>query len=202
LGDSARCTVFRKLGTGINGLYAAGEVCGGIHGANRLGPNAITEIFVFGKIAGKTASEYAAGAIIRPVDNEEIKMELGRLNQLAREGSEDVEEIRNSLFRIMWQKGGILRSAQGLDSAVNDLFSEKEKSAYARVATSKDLWKMLELQNMFVVAEMILTSARLRRESRGGHFRKDYPEESTEWQKNIILNNSDGKMQTEYKAAL
>ncbi|MBN2058996.1 MAG: FAD-binding protein, partial [Deltaproteobacteria bacterium] len=184
--------------TGIEGLLAAGEVCGGIHGANRLGPNAITEIFVFGKIAGRTSSDNAAGSPRRPIDRGEIRAELYRLdNIMSADETEDIEDIRRSLNSTMWQKGGIVKSEQSIDSAMNELLMEKERMNHVAVKGPGELWKALELRNMFVIAQMILTAARIRTESRGAHYREDYPEEDKEWLKSIVVHGLNNRIETE-----
>lgn len=188
-------TINENCETGVAGLFAAGEVCGGIHGANRLGPNAITDIFVFGRIAGKTASKAALNQKIKPLDQNEIPAEMERLDDISNiHGQEDINEIKRFLKTTMWQKGGIVRSEEGMREALEDVALARDKLDHTKVETPHQLWRFLELRNMLTVSEMILKAAMMRRESRGGHYRIDYPNEGPEWLKNISISNDEGKM--------
>ncbi|MFC1820393.1 FAD-binding protein [Thermodesulfobacteriota bacterium] len=119
---------------GVDGLFAAGEICGGIHGANRLGPNAITDIFVFGTIAGKMASKKISNLKRKPFDQAKISSEVERLGSLSlANGKEDIEDIQRHLKRAMWHKGGIVRSEESLNGAMEDVFSARERLNSVRV---------------------------------------------------------------------
>lgn len=184
-----------KCETGIEGLYAAGEVCGGIHGANRLGPNAITDIFVFGTIAGEMASDLALDSEAKLLDDKEILSEMERLADICNiHGQEDVKEIKRFLKTTMWKKGGIVRHADGMREALEEVTFARDRLYHANVETPHQLWHFLELSNMLTVSEMVLKAALMRTESRGGHYRIDYPNESPEWLKNIAISNDEGKM--------
>lgn len=181
--------------TEVDGLFAAGEVCGGIHGANRLGPNAITDIFVFGTIAGQRAAERARGAEKTPLEQIEIASEVERLRNLASaKGEEVLDDIQKHLKETMWHKGGIVRSEQSLKEALEEILSAREGLERVRVGSPQQLWQAIELGNMLTLAEMILSSALMRTESRGAHYRSDYPQESPEWLKNIEILYEAGQM--------
>ncbi|MBI5445791.1 MAG: hypothetical protein HY900_31820 [Deltaproteobacteria bacterium] len=94
----------------------------------------------------------------------------------------------------MWRRGGIVRSSEGIHGGLTDLRLEKEKLSRARVATPRELWHALELRHLFLVAEMILTAAAIRTESRGAHFRSDFPEEDPSWLKSIVLREAGGSL--------
>jgi succinate dehydrogenase/fumarate reductase flavoprotein subunit len=181
--------------TGVDGLFAAGEVCGGIHGANRLGPNAITEIFVFGTIAGRKAAERALNIQRVHLEQEEVSSEVEKLSNLAlNQGEEEIEDITNHLKKTMWHNGGIVRSEESLKQALEQISAIKEGLTRAKAGSPQKLWQTIELGNMLLVSEMILTSALMRTESRGAHYRSDYPEENSKWLKNILISKEGGRM--------
>lgn len=185
----------RYCETGIKRLLAAGEVCGGIHGANRLAGNALTDIFVFGAIAGRQAAriEKGAGKEVPKVAKEVID---GLREMASWRGEEDLEDIRQSLRQTMWQKAGIVRNEKSLQEALESIRSGREKLIAVTVATSADLIKLIKLENMFKVAEMICRAALLRKESRGSHYRTDYLEENNrDWLKNIVITKNGGQME-------
>lgn len=178
------------------GLYAAGEVCGGIHGANRLAFNSITDIFVFGAVAGDSAAANALGARLIPIDQGEIFGERKRLESLAlSEGNENAEELRRLLKEIMWYKAGILRDEEGLKQALKEIGSIRDRLKRVLITSYHQLIKVIELSNMLIVSEMVCKAALKRRESRGAHYRTDYPEENNkQWLKNIKISCKNGHM--------
>jgi len=176
--------------TDLEGLYAAGEACAGVHGANRLGGNAISEILVFGTIAGENAARRALSVKAPlPIDQAQLSLELERLSRLAlARGGEHVSEIRQSLKHTMWYKAGVVRSEQSLGEAVKEIASLSERWGSVSVNTYHELSEALQLQAMLAVSEMICRAARRRTESRGAHYRIDYPDENnSDWLKNIVI---------------
>ena len=189
--------------TGIPGIFAAGEVTGGLHGANRLGGNALSEIIVFGYRAGKAAGEWAR----------EQRGEKG-LQKLADSRWEDFQRrwksagkgsppraIRRAIAEVLWKEGGISRDAQGLHSALEALRRIKERELPgASTGSPKEILEKLEAENAFVVGEMIVRSALLRKESRGAQFRKDFPQtDDHNWKGNIFLKKEAEGMQLEFR---
>ena len=181
---------------GIDGLYAAGEVCGGIHGANRLGSNAITEILVFGAIAGGRAAVRAASMDMIQVRHGEVAAEVERLNdQASSNGKGSIDEVQQSLKQIMWDKAGIIRSKQSLEYAQGEILALRDQSSALSVTNYKQLWQLIKLTNMLTVSEMVCKAALVRTESRGAHYRADYTEEDNErWLKAVEISRQNGQM--------
>ena len=164
--------------TGIDGLFAAGEVCGGTHGANRLGGNSLTEIFVFGEKAGIKAAEEAMKKRKSSITEKEIDAECQRLSLLAsNRGDCKLNEIESELKNTMLRKSGIIRSCQSLNEALVDIEQCRKNFDKAMVRGPKDVLDAIRLNNMLTVSEIIVRSALMRNESRGAHFRTDYPEQ-------------------------
>jgi len=182
--------------TGINGLYAAGEVCGGIHGANRLGGNAIGETLVFGTIAGRRAAASAVSSGQIPVSHNEVAKGTEKLKELAgRNGREDLGEIELSLRQTMWQKVGVIRDARGLEQALKYIVQFKERYTKISVDNGRVLLRAVKLGNMLTVSEMICRAALFRTESRGAHYRQDYLEpDNKKWLCNILVNKKNEQM--------
>lgn len=171
------------------GLWAAGEVCSGVHGANRLGGNAIAEIFVFGTVAGREAASFAGKANLTEPAPESINEALDDLKSLSSSRGKEVEgELREELKKAMWLLAGILREEKGLKECLQKISSLRQSLPLIMVEGPRDLHRAIELRNMLLVSEMICRAALLRAESRGSHFRSDYPQENNkDWLKNIII---------------
>jgi succinate dehydrogenase/fumarate reductase flavoprotein subunit len=174
--------------TSCPGLFAAGEAAAGAHGANRLGGNALAEVFAMGAVAGKTASDSigSSGSISVTEEAEKEKQRLEGLT--AQTGPLPGEQIKE-LKRTMWYNAGILRDQQSLETALEAVCGWKD--ARASVSTPADLIRSLEFANMRLVSEMVCRAALERTESRGAHFRSDYPKEDDgRWRKNIRIRQS------------
>lgn len=183
--------------TDIPGLYAAGEVVGGIHGANRHGGNALTSTLVFGGRAGRRAVEHALESSRRlPSSFEE---ELERYEAL--KGREELKavELMRRLRRLMWGRVGILREEEDLKVALREIKEMRERSKEVSATSKREILRALELPMALDAAEMICSSALLRRESRGAHYRLDYPEENEEWLRTIYLEKRGGAMHLQVK---
>jgi succinate dehydrogenase / fumarate reductase flavoprotein subunit len=163
-------------------LYAAGEVaCVSVHGANRLGTNSLLDINVFGRRAGLAAAEYAAGAAppeLAPQPELFVTEMVHAL--LTSTGSERVAAIRRELQHTMDRNAQVYRTEESLAQAAADIAGLKRR--YPRVAITdkgtrfnSDLLEAIELGFLLDLAEVLVISARARTESRGGHFREDYP---------------------------
>ncbi|MCL4459834.1 MAG: FAD-dependent oxidoreductase [Chloroflexi bacterium] len=180
--------------TTVPGLFAAGEVAGGVHGANRLGGNALSEICVFGARAGTAAADLANTAKTIPLDEAEIRHEEERITaHLRRSGpNKSPTSIKRRLQEIMAQRVGVLRDESNLNMALTELRSlraELPRTIFVdhSLMYNMELMDLLELQNMLTVAEMVTSAAKMRRESRGAHIRVDYPETEAQWEKNIFV---------------
>jgi len=185
-----------KAETGINGLYAAGEVCGGMNGANRIGGNALVEMFVFGTIAGESAAVRASNVKLIPFSQREVKTEVERLTKFTSDNSRgDIEELRQSLKRTMWEKVGVIRDEKNLKEARQKIAALREQLESASISAPEQLPQAVKLSNMLMVAEMIGNAALMRTESRGAHYRSDYPEEDNkQWLKIIEVCRQKDKM--------
>jgi len=182
--------------TEFDGLYAAGEVCGGIHGANRIEGNAITETLVFGTIAGDRAATRVSKIKQVPAPDKQIATEVGRLRDLAlHQGSENLDELLQSLKRIMWHKVGVIRSGTDLEDAQREVAALRDQLRAVSPADYRQLSQAIKLGNMLTVAEMVCRAALTRAESRGAHYRTDYPEQNdTQWLKTIEIHCHSGEM--------
>ncbi|WP_410319711.1 fumarate reductase (CoM/CoB) subunit TfrA [Methanobrevibacter sp.] len=179
--------------TSLENLFGAGEVCGGVHGANRLGGNALADTQVFGKIAGESASKVAKESEIKTND-EMVEKEASRIKNLINKGSIKPQEFKNRIKNLMWEKVAIVRDEKGLNEALKQLLEMQKELKNLNVRDIKqyndDLVTALEVTNMVEICILIVKSAILRRESRGAHYRSDFPESSDEWKRSIIVNKN------------
>lgn len=183
--------------TSIPGLYAAGEVAGGVHGANRINSNALPETQVWGVRAGRAAAALVAslslgaprrGALVRFGDSvAEGQDAAGRRAETRPVAGE--EEMRGRLAELqerMWQYLGITRSETGLRSGLA-FVSDRKSTLPARPATGSAARAWHELVSLYDTAELCLSAALQRTESRGAHFREDYPQAKDEWKVSLVL---------------
>lgn len=174
--------------TSLKGLFAVGEVAAGVHGANRLGGNALAEIFTMGSWVGEMAAERSTDFETTPVPNNAFAEEGSRLEKAYADKGLSVKQLMNDLKVLMWESVGVIREKSGLVQALDHLHDTLPRVA---VSSPADLIKLLELQNMRCVAKMVCRAALERTESRGSHFRSDYPAEDNRiWLKNIVLRKS------------
>lgn len=185
--------------TTIKNLYAAGEVAGGVHGANRLGGNALADTQVFGRRAGEAAAKNALlkkDEKYEDVIMEQATAEQDRIQSLFKDGEYYPFEIRKELQEVMWKNVAIIRNREGLKTAIARIKELKEMLARVKVPSvdvyNKDLQDALEAEKLLEVALLTAESALIREESRGAHFREDYPETRDEWKKSIVLNRDKG----------
>ena len=177
--------------TSLENLYGAGEVCGGVHGANRLGGNALADTQVFGKIAGVSASQAAKGSELKTND-EQVKAEASRIESLIKKGSIKPQEFKNNIKKLMWEKVAIVRDEKTLNEALKELLDMQndleDLDVSDKTQYNTDLVTALEVINMVDICILSVKSAILRRESRGAHYRSDFPESNDEWKKSIVMN--------------
>lgn len=188
--------------TGIPGLLACGEVVGGAHGANRLAGNALSECFAMGALAGESAAHQAKETPPRKPDPAEIDAEKARLESLLGEEQGNTRDLLRSLKEVTWLKVGIIRNQSGLMDARDKIKDLRSRAGMVRTADIKSLISRLELDNMLLVADMITRAALERKESRGAHFREDYPDEDADWQANLFITNKQGEIALEKKPAV
>jgi len=171
--------------TSCPGLFAAGEAVAGAHGANRLGGNALAEVLAMGGVAGRTAAQsIGSGDNISGMEEAEKEKErlAGMTNPTGPRPGEQIKELK----KTMWYNAGIVRDQQSLETALKAVCGFK--NIRASVTTPADLIRFLEFLNMRLVSEMVCRTALERTESRGAHFRSDYPKEDDRgWRKNIRI---------------
>jgi len=182
--------------TEFDGLYAAGEVCGGTHGANRIEGNAITETLVFGTIAGDRAANRASKMKQIPAPDSQVAAEVERLRELAsHQGRENPNELQQSLKYTMWHKVGVIRNGKSLADAQREILALREQLRAVSPADCRQLSQAIKLGNMLTVSEMVCKAALARTESRGAHYRADYPEQNdAQWLKTIEVCFQNGEM--------
>ena len=175
----------------LQNLFGAGEVCGGVHGANRLGGNALADTQVFGKISGESAAKSAKETELKTND-EQVEKEASRIEGLIKKGSIKPQEFKNRIKNLMWEKVAIVREEKTLNEALKELLEMQKDldklDVNAKPQYNAELVTALEVINMVEICILIVKSAILRRESRGAHFRSDFPETLDEWKKSIIIN--------------
>jgi succinate dehydrogenase / fumarate reductase flavoprotein subunit len=166
----------------VPGLYAAGEVaCVSVHGANRLGTNSLLDINVFGRRAGIAAAEYASRNEFVELPEDPAALVADQVEQLRTStGGERVPEIRKALQETMDTNAMVFRTEQTLKQAVEDIAELKQRYKNVSVQDkgkrfNTDLLEAVELGNLLDLAEVLAVSALARTESRGGHYREDYP---------------------------
>jgi fumarate reductase flavoprotein subunit len=168
--------------TALPGLLVAGEDAGGVHGANRLGGNGVANSTVFGAVAGDTMAAWVAkeGARRAP-DEEAIVAAVERCEPRVVPGHGGLEALRERLAAVMWEKVGIIRDRAGLESALGELdalAAELEASGIADANRAFNLtWHdWLNLKSLTQVSRVIAQAALAREDSRGAHYREDFPE--------------------------
>jgi succinate dehydrogenase / fumarate reductase flavoprotein subunit len=182
----------------IPGLFAAGEAAAGLHGANRLGGNSLSDLLVFGRRAGLAAAEHAGrpGSVhIDTLQVDEASQEM--LAPFARSEGESPYRIHEALQDAMQSNVGIFRNEEDLRKGLSELEVLKERASRLRVEGSRLFnpgWHLArDLKSMLTVSEAVALSALERKESRGAHSRIDYPNYDETWgkQNNITLRDGD-----------
>ena len=196
-----------KAETPIHGLFASGECsCMSLHGANRLGTNSTAECLVFGTISGEQAAKYAQSTNFRRLPSDKVQAEEKRVFDtiLGREGDDQVPVIRDAVRRLMNDKVWIFRTGDGLKSALQEIRALKKRFENARVEDkgaqfNTGLEGALQLDFTLDLAEVTIASALARTESRGAHFRRDYPKrDDTNWLKHTLAYHTSEGPRLEY----
>ncbi len=195
-------------GTPIVGFYAAGEVaCVSVHGANRLGTNSLLEASVYGRRTGRAMAEFIkGGAKLHPISGDPAERNRRRVQELLdNPGTESVEHIAQELKSTMTNNCGVFRTKEGLETALRDIKQLQERFKNARTMDKSrrfntDLLATLEAQHLLTFSEVIVTGALARTESRGAHFRKDFPKRDDEsWLKHTLAHKGDDGPKLSYK---
>ena len=197
--------------TPMAGFFAAGEcACVSVHGANRLGTNSLLEATVFGERTGRRALEYARSADFAAFNEGHEKARV--LNQIEeifqRDGTESYNDIRNEMKEVMMEKCGVFRDADNLKSCIATIQGLQERHTKGRVTDkgllfNTELYEIIELGNMLKMAEIIATTALARQESRGGHYRTDFPKrDDQEFLKHSLVYQSEDGMEIKSKKVI
>jgi len=199
--------------TRVPGVYTAGECsCVSVHGANRLGANSLSEVLVFGKVAGEGAADYAKGHDFKG-SQEDLKAACKKWSDTFEEvthrehvGNRTVPEIRNDMVNTMWYKCGVFRTESQLQEAAQELAKLTEEYKNVYVGDSSHVYntafeQYFELGNLLQVSHAIVQGAIARKESRGGHFRRDFPKRDDQnfLKHTLIFKQPDGQYKAEYK---
>jgi succinate dehydrogenase / fumarate reductase flavoprotein subunit len=187
----------------VPGLFAAGEVGAGLHGANRLGGNSLSDLLVFGMRAGKYAAEFAARQSSPKIDTQLadtlVRTALEPFNRQT--GGEGPYQVEHDLQIMMQELVGIVRRENEIRRALDALKALRERARKVSVTGNREYnpaWHTaLDLQNLITVSEIVARAALERKESRGGHFRDDFPDKDPSYGKfNIIIRRGpEGEMQ-------
>ncbi len=184
-----------NLSTSIAGIFAAGEVAGGLHGANRLGGNSLAEIIIFGKRAGIAASKYSKNIDQQLRSNKAITIAHENINKHIKNGDELVRPLQNELRLIMWKYCGVIKNEDLLLKGLSKVESIKNKLSDIDVRidqyNSEDLVLIFDLQSSLLSAKATIISALNRKESRGAHQRSDFPKLDPLSQFNCLVSMDD-----------
>ena len=179
------------LSTSVEGLFAAGEVAGGLHGANRLGGNSLAEIIIFGKRAGIAAAKYSKKLDKQLRSNKIILSAHEEINKFIKNGNELVRPLQNQLRLIMWKYCGVIKNENLLKKGIEEIERIEEKLNNVDVRIDKyncdDLVLTFDLQSSLITAKTTILSALERKESRGAHQRSDYPRLQSSNQFNCLV---------------
>jgi len=183
---------------GVPGLFAAGEVAGGMHGSNRLGGNSLSDLLVFGRRAGMGAVEYVKNNGVNPVSDASVKTAAARIEApFSREGGENSYSLHAELQEVTHNLVGIIRTGDEIEEAIVKIADIRKRSASVSVAGGRKFnpgfHLAFDLDNMLLVAESTAKSALRREESRGGHTRDDFPGMDTTWRQVNNISSFDGK---------
>ncbi|MFN3477479.1 MAG: FAD-binding protein, partial [Candidatus Methylomirabilales bacterium] len=186
-----------KVGTGgrteIPGLFAVGEAIGGLHGAKRFGGNAVAHAIVSGALAGRGAALYAKGKRRIP-DPPSNPLEFRRQS-----GLHALPDIEERLRRTMWERVGLIRSEGSLLQAKEEIGSCRAALLDSAIHSRSEWFHFLTLHSMSLVAEAVALSALQRKESRGPHFREDYPAPNPAWLGSVEVKKRGSGLEVTFK---
>jgi fumarate reductase (CoM/CoB) subunit A len=176
--------------TDLKGLFAAGEVAGGTHGANRMGGNAFCEALVMGEAAARSALEHCPNARhttgFKTLAKDAVKKRFRFVDvDTKSESSPTIRSSRKKLATIMWEKVGIVREEKSLTEAVEEIDAVLESIELQKARSPRDLCKIIEFRNAALTGRAIAVSSLKRTESRGSHWRDDFPYEVEDWLQHI-----------------
>lgn len=189
------------------GLYAVGEcACVSVHGANRLGCNSLIDLVVFGNRAGLSILKEIKTRIIQPIPVQAESIVVEKINSLMEsKGGECIAVLRENMQQLMTEQCSVNRNGQTLEQTLLMIRQLKKRYLNACLTNKSrvfnyELQEALELNNMLRIAEVIVFSALQRKESRGAHFRSDYPvRNDEEWLKHTFVNETPTGLKESYK---
>ena len=180
-----------SLSTSVDGLYAAGEVTGGLHGANRLGGNSLAEIIIFGKRAGIATSKYSSELGEQLRSKQIIDIAHENINNFIKKGDELIRPLQHELRLIMWKYCGVIKNKilleEGFKKIENLEFKLKDVDVRIDQHNCDDLALVFDLQSSLISAKATIISALERNESRGAHQRSDFPEVNPSCEFNCLV---------------
>ena len=167
--------------TALAGLYVAGEDSGGVHGANRLGGNGVANSTVFGAVAGDSMAAFIRDSGLREPDRAAVAEAIARCERPFGRKAESLEPLREALYDVMWEKVGIIRDARGLGEAAAQLSTLEASLDRAGIGDPGRVFNLtwhdwLNLKSLLAVSRTICAAALAREDSRGAHFREDFPQ--------------------------
>ena len=192
--------------TPVQGLYAAGEVAGGLHGANRLGGNSLAEILIFGKRAGKAAANYSKKLKFQQRSERSISVAHENINILIKKGKELSLPLKYELQEIMWNFCGVLKDEKKLNTGLGylNLLEEKMNKVEVRLSENnyQDLVNICDLRSSLVCAKATIISSIERKESRGAHQRSDFHQTDPNLSCNFKIKYQNGSLKISRKKAI
>jgi succinate dehydrogenase/fumarate reductase flavoprotein subunit len=183
--------------TSVAGLYAAGEVAGGPHGADRLGGNMLLTCQVFGARAGRHAAEFAARSTSSPVPKRAEEVCTGLASLLGKPGLCTPREVKRKLQEAMWRGVLVVRTAGSLNRTLEELNSLEAELPNVKLEDGESLIAFFELQNLLLAGRAIIQAALHRKESRGSHYRADYPLLRPDYGRPLLLTMDDAGLQVQ-----
>ncbi|RMF97266.1 MAG: FAD-binding protein, partial [Candidatus Schekmanbacteria bacterium] len=193
--------------TPVQGFYAAGEcACVSVHGANRLGTNSLLDTVVFGRRAGKAIREYLRSAVLEPLPEDVLDRTKEKIDKIRNgKGTEKLGDIRKSMQEAMMDKCSVFRTEKGLKEVKEHL--KELRSRYENISISDkgtayntDLFEAIEFGCMLDLAEVIVDCALNRQESRGAHYREDFPNrDDANWLKHTLAYKTEDGIKIDYK---
>ncbi len=190
--------------TSVEGLYAAGEVTAGLHGANRLGGNSLAETVVFGRRAGEAAAAHSRGLRVQLRSRDAVRQAERDLDGLTKPGEQFARPLQRALRNVMWETCGVVRTERSLKDGLSRLAELEHAARDVDVRPSSegygDLAHALDLRSSILTARASILGAIERRETRGAHNRADYPAMEPRMTRNIrVVPTSDGDLRTEWQ---